>query len=776
MGPYASVYHAEKSRQRFASVQKQAEQAQQAEKELMHCLKTVPEVYFRPDFSIQDKKFFSDLSERKDKMVLQDKLSYYLDLVEVNLLKQICLRANSVLTALQIIQKLHADVAAACMQIKSIRENISRLHTHLVTSVVHVLRSKRRGVNTQVLKEKMELIATVAAAQSTVKTLISTSDYANALNLISSTKEILKRDLEGVNCVKNMEQKLNQQAILIEKFVTSGFVHMAIGDSSSKSVSVKLDEETHAQMSQLAANALKMGKMAHLVTSLGAAVNKCVKQTIKEFIDDFLTKVEHAQQNGFAKEIDEKKEDSKAEMNRKDDNSSRKEKIKNLEHRKFVTLLQTFFPHMMRFVRRLSNVEGTLTNGASLLQSTGNTIEKTEGEDYASDLKSALKQYKALLSSTCEFVHGRASNLLLTRKNISLGLNELKDMSATTNVFISDSEKLCNKTFYGLRGTLKDRTKDFLKTFHEKNVLSLVASLESELWRQADVPREFQDLIDSGFRRRMTSKKESKVSRVIFFQVPGQNGTRSGFLKFALVSSTLILLKMISRYIECAAHLKVLISDILIKLKKLLLLFNSKSCGLVLGAGAIQLAGLKNINVTHLALASQSLGLIISQIPVIRSALLAHLPPKHHVLLEEFNSVSADFKEHQREIFKKFVQIIDQLTEAAMRNLSDAKWAQGGDKPIFEVEKGIMKLLRQTSSMHNKLSSLIDQQQRDSIFRQIAAVFSRVTKKHIGPIWAKGDAGVKKKLSIQVQHILSRLRSLSGIDKSACKELESFKV
>jgi len=781
MGPYATTYHKYASSNPKAHGAKKAEQEEQAQQELEHCLTTVPEDYFRPDFSVKDKKFFSKLSERKDKMVLQDKLSYYLDLVEVNLLKQICLRSSSVFAALQTIQKLHSDVAAACRQIKSIRENIKRLHDHLVLSVANVLRKKRRNVNIAVLKEKLELLANVVGAQPTVQVLLSTADFANALNLISSTKKILRNDLAGVACIKNIEQKLDQQAILIEKLVTTDFTQLALGNKDSEfvreNIPTKLSDEVSMQMAHLAANALKMGKLTQLVTSFGTAVHKFVKQFIRDILEKHLDKMEEESK------LEENK-DGAVPKHISGDTKSRewKSRMKNLEHSQYVQILNVFFPRMIKIVRRLAIIEPIVSMSSSVLARREDGLsDKTNAEDLQAEAKAALTQYRNLLSSTCEFIHGRASQILLTRKSNykSMRLKELTDVFDITNKFIGESEELCKKQFYGLKGTLKDQTKKFLEVFHSKNLNELNACLEGEQWKQAEVPREFQDLIDSGFRRKLQSVirsegGESKISRVIFFAVRNKNGAHSGFLKFALVSSTLILLKMISRYIECASQLKVIGSEILNKLILLLQLFNSKSCGLVLGAAAIQTAGLKNINVTHLALASQSLGLVISQIPVIRAALIKHIPPKHQMLLDNFNNVKGDYAQHQREIFNKLVQIILQLTENAMKKIVDSDWARGQTPPNVKVEKNIKVLMGQTASMHNKLSRLIDQQQRDDIFRRIADVFSKTSQKYFSTLFKNGNDPIKRKISAQIQHILSRLRGLTGLDKETCKDLEAL--
>lgn len=61
----------------------------------------------------------------------------------------------------------------------------------------------------------------------------------------------------------------------------------------------------------------------------------------------------------------------------------------------------------------------------------------------------------------------------------------------------------------------------------------------------------------------------------------------------------------------------------------------------MLGAGAIHSAAkLKSISAKHLALCSQSLGLVRSLVPFLKAALASRLPQKHHLLLAQMDTVS----------------------------------------------------------------------------------------------------------------------------------------
>ena len=66
--------------------------------------------------------------------------------------------------------------------------------------------------------------------------------------------------------------------------------------------------------------------------------------------------------------------------------------------------------------------------------------------------------------------------------------------------------------------------------------------------------------------------------------------------------------------------------------------FNSRMCQLVLGAGAMQVSGLRSITAKHLALSSQCLSAYMALHPLLNPLLTATLPtPRLGLLLPEFD-------------------------------------------------------------------------------------------------------------------------------------------
>ena len=60
---------------------------------------------------------------------------------------------------------------------------------------------------------------------------------------------------------------------------------------------------------------------------------------------------------------------------------------------------------------------------------------------------------------------------------------------------------------------------------------------------------------------------------------------------------------------------------------------------MILGAGAMRSAGLKNITARHIALAAQSLGIVIKIIPHLRIILQSKTSETQQVLLADFDRI-----------------------------------------------------------------------------------------------------------------------------------------
>lgn len=168
------------------------------------------------------------------------------------------------------------------------------------------------------------------------------------------------------------------------------------------------------------------------------------------------------------------------------------------------------------------------------------------------------------------------------------------------------------------------------------------------------------------------------------------------------VSATQDTLLLLADYVKVIVNLSLLTTDTMSRIVEFLKAFNSRTCQVVLGTGAMRSAGLKNITAKHLALASQSLSIVIAIIPYIRETFRRHLSPKQAVMLVEFDKLKRDYQEHQNEIHAKLIAIMGDRLAAHIKSLNIINWDAPPAKP--GVNDYMELLVKETVTLHKVLS------------------------------------------------------------------------
>ncbi|MCP9264488.1 hypothetical protein DINM_022584 [Dirofilaria immitis] len=215
--------------------------------------------------------------------------------------------------------------------------------------------------------------------------------------------------------------------------------------------------------------------------------------------------------------------------------------------------------------------------------------------------------------------------------------------------------------------------------------------LDTETWRAGDVPEHFQRLVDSCL-------QTNRLSDTGSLEIECCNASKSSLLvdgeSYVVVGTAFILLQIIAQYCDALAVFPEHASELLMCLVELLKNYNSRSCQLILGAGALQLIGLKSISVRHLALSSRCLQLILRFVPFIRVAFQEKLPTDKQPLLRHVDQLVRDYNDHAQEIVNKLITVIDHhlVTQLQAWNVKVLYRRQSSSKCVDSLESFIMVL------------------------------------------------------------------------------------
>ncbi|KAH0852027.1 hypothetical protein HID58_094292 [Brassica napus] len=467
----------------------------------------------------------------------------------------------------------------------------------------------------------------------------------------------------------------------------------------------------------------------------------------------------------------------------------------------------------------VSSPLGSLTSKTPSLQrkSSDATNLMNMSRNFRADV---LRENTEAVFAACEVTHARWAKLLGVRALLhpKLKLQEFMSIYDLTQEFITVTEKIGGRLGSSIRGTLQSQAKAFVDSQHEARMTKLKAVLDQETWDEIDVPEEFQSIISSLFasqelisgkgddadikthrnplplngsltsgtedqstesrneksessegaavsNAQVKSTVKASVSSVTNNQSNQKAHGKSNLfyqgVGYHMVNCGLILLKMLSEYIDMNNSLPALSSEIVLRVVEVLRFFNTRTCQLVLGAGAMQVSGLKSIKAKHLALASQVIDFTYTIIPESRRIMFSKVPEARKPLLSvDIDKVAQDYRVHRDEIYTKLVQIMRERLLAHLHGLP--KVVEGWNRPPDtnkQTKEFAWPLTREVGYLHRVLSETLHEADVQAIFRQVILIIHTQTSQTLANLEISSPEA-KKRLKLHVELILKCIRSL----------------
>ncbi|XP_072121509.1 vacuolar protein sorting-associated protein 54 [Mobula birostris] len=783
-------------------------------------LDQVPKIFLKSDFALEDPLTFSSVlpwshfggqheagvkgaRDGASSRLLQEKLSHYLDVVEVNIAHQISLRSDAFFHAMTSQHELQDYLTKTSQAVKMLRDKIAQIDKVTCEGSLQILRLAVTRNNCVKLYNKLKLMATVHQTQPTVQLLLSTSEFVGALDLIATTQEVLQQELQGIHSFRHLGSQLCELERLIDKMMVADFSTYAHSDLNRPLEDDQMLEEE--RLISLVFGLLRQRKLDFLDIyhdKMLIAARNIIKQIVIETIaqmDEIDTEVvlklaDQMRMLNFPQWLDLLKNIFSSFINflkrvkatlvtiRRvvflvlDKNQEKTREMEAVSYKKTTGLghsLDTevaYLTHEGMFISdAYDEKELTSSEVETEPQRTAFQNNDAYGSDSASEVEcttdsSSSKEHTSsetpgglqlmvsddsrltelelgrvanniqeLLCSASDICHDRCVKFLMARAKDGflekLNSSEFVALSRTVEMFVQETEKICNRRSMSLRGALQSQANKFVNRFHEERKTKLSLLLDNERWKQAEVPAEFQDLVNSTEdgvialpEKKVTEQQKRKPAD--FLAVDGE--------KYAVVGTVLLLIRIIFEYCQCVDDIPSITTDMLTRLADLLKHFNSRSCQLVLGAGALQVVGLKTITTKNLALASRCLQLIVHYIPIIRVHFEARLQPKQYNMLRHLDHITKDYNDHIAEILAKLVAIMDGLCDKTLSK--------------YEVKAPVpstcfRNICKQTSKMHEAIYDLLPPEQTQMLFLRINSSFKVHLKRQLTRLNVVNDGG-----------------------------------
>ncbi|XP_067115799.1 vacuolar protein sorting-associated protein 54 isoform X1 [Osmerus mordax] len=824
-------------------------------------LEQVPKIFMKPDFALGDPSTFNAVlpwshfnsaggknsRDMASSRLLQEKLSHYLDVVEVSIARQISLRSEAFFHAMSSQHELQDRLQETQRSAAALRQRTAAVHRLMCQGPLSALRQALSRANHVRLHNKLKLMAAVHQTQPTVQLLLSTSEFVGALELIATTKEVLQQELQGIHSFRHLGSQLCELEKLIDKMMIEDFSMYSRSDLSRS-----LEEEGQVlekdRLESLVFGLLRQRKLDFL-DIYSEEMILAAKSIVTQCVIDSVSHIE---------EIDSEIVNKLADQ------------MRLMTFPQWFELLQSVFENFILFLKRIKATLSVIRNvvlevldsnqkSRLLERGAGGTAEapgapgqllpgeaelaylthegmfisdalnhaqqspatvgqeqssavgprsqeqssavgprsqqghsRTDacGSDSASgttessssrdpsyppgggagvtsneemmptdlELGRIANNIQELLYTASDVSHDRCVKVLMARAKDGslerLSSAEFVCLSRAVEGFVRDTEELCCRRSMSLRGALQSQANRFVHRFHEERKTKLSLLLDNERWKQAEVPAEFQDLVNSISDGRITlperkpiASEDRKPSE--YLHIDGQ--------KYAVVGTVLLLIRIFLEYCQCVNDIPSIATDMLTRLSDLLKHFNSRSCQLVLGAGALQVVGLKTITTKNLALASRCLQLVVHYIPVIRAHFETKLQPKQYSVLRHFDHITKDYNDHTAEISAKLVAIMDSLFEKVL-----SRYEVKAPMPSVCFRN----VCKQMAKMHEAIYELLPEEQTQMLFLRINASFKMHLKRQLARLGVVNDGGPQQGLvGVDIAFYTENVQALRTLEK-----------
>jgi vacuolar protein sorting-associated protein 54 len=237
-------------------------------------LSTIPNVYFEDDFHLENPRTFDVVSERSEVVrptpgsvddksssngaaaaprkalatnaILQEKLSWYMDTIEVHLINSISTASTTFFAALGELRELHSEAAESIERIKALRQELATLDKEIAVRGLDVVQKRRRQENLRQLNDSVTQLKHIVEGVAESEALVDSGEVEEALNsidflelLIAGERDSLTsraiqslqlRDLRSATALQGVNNDLSTLRFRIGKAYESKFQSLLLAD------------------------------------------------------------------------------------------------------------------------------------------------------------------------------------------------------------------------------------------------------------------------------------------------------------------------------------------------------------------------------------------------------------------------------------------------------------------------------------------------------------------------------------------------------------------
>lgn len=774
-------------------------------------LSTIPRVYFDKDFHLENPRIFDVVSDRSEVVrpppgslnekgskgnataprkalatnaILQEKLSWYMDTIEMYLIASISAASTAFFTALGSLQELHSEAADSVERIKALRKELQALDNEISMSGLNIIQKRQRQEHLQQLRDAVQQLKHIVDSVVACESLVDNGEVEKALKCIDSLEKLIAgepdssqaplkidgqdlplRDLRAVTALQSVNDDLTTIRFRIGKASAARFLSLLMGDLGHHTDAVSTQEvlmrwtsasvrsrgghtqEPSVIPSYMSSTDGLRSELLEILTSLHRA--KHLTSAASAYREAVLKEIRNLVRRPLPTSNDDDNESilssstiARGQLATQEKSSILARNLRALQPEEAEELLIKIYISVTETLRRsTTQVKLLLDVASSLGDDTGRSgLRCTEMESppitpaawrpsiaalEAPEIHKAI-DLQSLLVEAVDVAQDKIVKLLRVRSEQSTHLSLLRFLRyfALNLYFTNECESISGQSGTALKTIINGQIQDFIQQHGDIEKQNLAQGMDSDQWQAKDFSEKHTAELDRilSCSTKDPAEWSNGIKPWILYSDddpdfncaddPQLNGdgkakTRNASIHeeiFVLPSSAIICMNGVARFLQLIVGIPSMTSDIGASLVSYLQLFNSRCTQLILGAGARQSAGLKNITSKHLVLASQALAFVATLINYIREFVRRHAGTGAAASsLVEFDKVKRLYQDHQNSIYDKIVEIMTRLAASHVRALIRIDW----DNDQKNVHSYMATLTKDTTSLHRILTKTL---------------------------------------------------------------------
>ncbi|KAI3331812.1 putative GARP complex component [Xylariaceae sp. AK1471] len=748
-------------------------------------LSVIPSIYFDEDFHLENPRTFHVVSERSDivppdpttqkasdenftqprkvlatNAILQEKLSWYMDIAEVHLIDSISAASVAFLSALNSLRELHSEAVELVEHISSLRKDLGLLNDGMITDGLQLLQKQRRHQNMQQMHDAVQQLKRVVDAVGYSESLVDKGDVEKALTEIDAIELLMSgerdeisgptalpkiqlRDLRGATLLQSVAGDLTILRCRIGK-VFEAQVHSLLIDDLRRHVQSISTEEV---LSRWEASSLRakggsarelsmfpayMGMTDELRTALAPNISglyrsRSITTTILAYRELVLKEI----RNIVRRPLPSSTEDAESVMlasivggghshTSQEKSSILARNIRALDAEDTEILFSSIFIGVTETLRRVKTQ-------SSILLDLPCTFENTDTEDLAKasviiELQEIHNSFDVsnLLGHAVDVGFEKIIKILRVRseQTINLPLASFLRYLTLNLLFANECEAISGRAGTSLKTVVNDHILSYITAYGDRENKILADRMSSDDWQDKDFTARDNEILELVLQCSTSNPPEwTEMSKIWSLSREGamSNMTEDSEVKdkarpatideetFSLPSSAILCLEGISNFLRLIGGIPSMTPNITVSLISYLQTFDSRCRQLILGAGSILSAGLRNISTTNLVMALQAVTFITTIVPYIREFVRRHAPAgrPNANLVGEFDKVRRALQEHQESIYEKLADIMASRARIHSKKAREIEW---DSEKAENVRSYIVDLTRDTTKLYKALS------------------------------------------------------------------------